>query len=71
MVQVINTMIADDEYFCHNRKNLPLPIQMLRNQFFIAVLKFALHFKHLKKDEPHSLSISEIIYSARRGYLNT
>ena len=49
MVRVINTMIADDEYFCHNRKNLLLPIQMLRNQFFIAVLKFALHFKHFEK----------------------
>ena len=25
---LINTFTTDDKYFCHKRKNLPLPIQM-------------------------------------------
>ena len=37
------------------------------SQFFIAYLKSALHFKHLKKkkkkNEPYSSSISEVILS--------
>ena len=38
---------------------------------FIAFLEFTLNFEHFeKKFEPHRLSISEIINSERRGYLN-
>ena len=40
-------------------------------QFFIAFLKCTLNFEHFeKKNEPHSLSISEVIDSERRAYLN-
>ena len=39
--------------------------------FFIAFLESTLNFEHFeKKFELHSLSISEIIDSERRGYLN-
>ena len=42
---------------------------------FIAFLKFTLNLQHFqkkkkKKNELHSLNISEIIDSERRGYLN-
>ena len=48
----------DDEYCRHIRENLPLTLQMQL-------------FKKLKeKSEPHSLNISEIINSERRGYSN-
>ena len=37
---------------------------------FIAFLEFTLNFEHFERNnEPHSLSISEIIESERRGYL--
>ena len=42
-------------------------------QFFIAFLESILNFKHFekkKKNEPHSSSISEVIDSQRRVYLN-
>ena len=39
--------------------------------FFIAFLESALNFEHFeKKNEPHSSSISEVIDSQRRAYLN-
>ena len=25
---IVNTFTADEEFFCHDRENLPLPIQM-------------------------------------------
>ena len=38
---------------------------------FIAFLEFTLNFEHFeKKNEPHSLSLSEVIDSERRAYLN-
>ena len=37
---------------------------------FIAVLDSKLNFEHFEKYEPCSLSISEIIDSERRDYLN-
>ena len=38
---------------------------------FIVVLESTLNFEHFeKKNESHSLSISEIINSERRSYLN-
>ena len=48
----VNTLTANDEYFCHNRENLPLPIQMRLFKkprtfccFFIAFLKSKLNFE--------------------------
>ena len=39
--------------------------------FFIAFLKYTWHGEHFpKKGESYSLSISEIIYSKRGGYLS-
>ena len=39
--------------------------------FFIAFFESALNFEHFeKKNEPHSSSISEVIDSQRRVYLN-
>ena len=74
-------MTADDQYFLHNRKNLPLPIQMqLSNKpmtfwgFFIAFLESTLTFVHFEKKQkkagPYGLSISEINGAERRGYRN-
>ena len=38
------------------------------SQLFIAFLKFLFNFEHFqKKDEPHSLCISEIIDGQRRA----
>ena len=37
---------------------------------FISFLKSKLTFQNLEKNEPHSLSISEIIDSKIPGYLN-
>ena len=39
-------------------------------QFFIVYLESILSFEHLKKNEPHGLSIFEVIVSERRAYLN-
>ena len=70
-------MTADCEYFRSNRENLPLPIQMQISQKpktnwcnLIVFLQSTLNLKHSEKNEPHSLSISGIIDSARHGYLN-
>ena len=69
-------MLTVDEYSRSNRENLPLPIQMQLSkkpnvfcQFFIAFLKSKLNFEHFERKES-SLSISKIIDSKRRGYLN-
>ena len=75
---IVNTFIADEEFFRHNRENLPLPIQMQLSKkpkmfccYFIAFLRSIFNFQRFEnKNEPHSLSISEIIDSERRGYLN-
>ena len=52
----VNTLIAEYEYPWHNRKNLPLPIQMQLSKkpktfccFFIAILEFTLKFEHFEK----------------------
>ena len=61
-------MTTNYEYSRSNRENLPLPIQM---QFFIAFLESTLNFEDFEiKNEPHSSSISEVIDSERRAYLN-
>ena len=72
-------LTADYEYSSSNRENLPLPIQMQLSKkpnqtfcgIFIAFLETTLNFQHfIKENEPTNLSISEIIDSERRGYLN-
>ena len=40
-------------------------------QIFIAFLESTLNFKHFEKNEPHSLSISEVFDSKRCANLNT
>ena len=55
-------LTTDDKHYLVNRHNLTQPIQELFSQkqknfpeFFLAVLKSTLNFKHLpKKDDPHS-----------------
>ena len=51
-------------YLGPNRKKLPLPLQ---TQLFGMYIKFATFSKTI---ELYSLTISEIIGSERRGYLN-
>ena len=66
-------MTANDKYSRSNRENFSQPTQILLCkelkafcQIFIAALKFRQNFEHFeKKDENHSLSISEIIDSER------
>ena len=73
----VNNLIADDLYSRHNRENFSQSIRMQLSktpkpfiQFFIAFPKFKSNFQFFeKKDEPHSLSISEITNSERHGYL--
>ena len=41
------------------------------SQFSSGFIKFKFNFEHFeKKDEPHSLCISEIIDGERRAYVN-
>ena len=55
-------LTTDDNHYLVNKHNLTQPIQELFSQkqknfpeFFLAVLKSILNFKHLpKKDDPHS-----------------
>ena len=72
-------LTADYEYSRSNRENLLLPSQMQLSKklkifcyVLIAFLESTLNFEHFeKKKKPHSLSISEIIDSEKRSYLNT
>ena len=71
-------LTANYEYSCNNTDDLPLPVQMELSgklkrfsPFFIAFLESKLNFGHFeKKNQPHSTSISEVIYSQRRVHLN-
>ena len=70
-------LTANYEYSRSNRENLPLPIQMQLSEnqkYFTAfLLRFwNLHWilNILKKTEPPSLSISEVIDSEICAYLN-
>ena len=56
LVQLVNTLDADDRYAVLNRRNLTIPIQMQLSQkqktfsqFFAAFLKSSLNFKHFEK----------------------
>ena len=67
-----------DEYFRHNREDFPLPFQIQISKkpkpfccIFIAFLESTLNFEYFEKNnEPHSISIFQIIDSEKRGYLN-
>ena len=73
-------LTANYEYSCRKRENLRLPIPIKFSQklktyccFFIAFLESTLNFKHFeknKKKKPNRPSISEVIDSERRAYLN-
>ena len=71
----VNTLTADEKYSLLNRDNLTQPnqIHLSRKQnfflnLFFAFSKFTLHFEHFqKKYDPHSLCISEITDSEKRG----
>ena len=71
-------LTANYEYPRSNREKLLLHIQMQLSEkpktfleFFVAFLECTLNLEHfLKKIEPHSPSISEVIDSERRAYLN-
>ena len=75
---LVSTLTANYEYSRSNTDNLPLPAQMQLSEklerfsrLFIAFFESALNFEHFeKKNEPHSSSISEVIDSQRRVYLN-
>ena len=74
----VNILNADDNYCRYNRENFPQQIQMQLSQkpktfsaFFIGFLKSKSNFQCFeKKDECHSVSISQIIDSERGDYLN-
>ena len=74
----VNALTSDDEYSDSNMQNFPQQFQTPLSQkqktfsgFFIAFLKCAWNLEHFqKKDEYHSVIISEIINAERRGYLN-
>ena len=77
-MEAFNTLTANYEYCRNNTHNLPLPVQMQLSgklktisRYFIALFDSALNFEHFeKKNQPHSSSISEVIDSQRRVYLN-
>ena len=71
----VNTLTADDKYSLLNRDNLTQPIrtQLSEKQksfyeFFLKFSKSSLNLKYFqKKDDPHSLFLSEITHSGKRG----
>ena len=71
----VNTLSVDDKYSLLNRDNLAQPIRTQLSQkqksfyeLFFKFSKSALNIKYFqKKDDPHSLFLSEITHSGRRG----
>ena len=71
----VHILIEDDKYYLLNRENLLQPIQMplskkqkYFSKFFPPFLKSSSNLEHFKtKDDPHSLCISEIKDSEKRG----
>ena len=69
-----NTLSADDKYCLVKRDNLTQPIRTQLSQkekpfdeLLIAFSKSALNLEHFqKKDDPHSLFLSEITHSGKR-----
>ena len=76
--QFVNTLTADDMYYCFHRENLSQKVPMQTSlelktcsRFFIAFLKSTLDFQYFeKKDHSQTLSITEIINSETVSYLN-
>ena len=74
----VNALTADDKGSGSNIQNLQHKFETPLSQkqktfsgFFIAFVKCAWNLEHFqKKDEYHSLIISEIIDAERRGYLH-
>ena len=71
----VNTLSAVKKYSLPNRGNLTHPIQMQLSrkqkpfsESFSAYFKSTLNFEHFgKKHDPHSLFISELTASEKRG----
>ena len=71
----VNTLTADDKYSLLNRGNLRhnIKIHLFQkqkdiSQLFCAFFKSTLYFEHFrKKYDAHSLCISEVTDSERRG----
>ena len=71
----VNTLSAVDKYSLLDRYNITQPIQMQLSQkqkpfskYFFAYFKSNLDFEDFgKKDDPHSLVISELTTSEKRG----
>ena len=78
LAEFVNSLTADYKYSRYNRENLSQQVPMqtsleLRtcSLFFIAFLKSTLNLEYFtKKDQSHSLSITEIINSETCRYLN-
>ena len=76
--QFLNTMTADYKYFRQNLENLLQQVQTqislkpkTFSRFFIASLKSTLNLEYFeKKDESHSLSITEINNCKTSSYLS-
>ena len=75
--KLVNTFTADYKHSAWNRKNLLQQVQTQISQerksfsgFFIAFLKCTLNLEHFeKKDQSHSLNVTEIINSETSSYL--
>ena len=71
----VNTLSTDDKYSVLKRDNLTEPIRTILSQkqkpfyeLFLKFLKSALNLKYFQKqDDPHSLFLSEITHSGKRG----
>ena len=76
--QFVNTMTAVYNYFLLNLENLPQQVQRLISlkaktfsRFFIASLKSTLNLEYFeKRDQSHSLSITEINNCRTSSYLS-
>ena len=76
--QFVNTMTADYKYFRYNLENLRQQVQTqislkpkTFSRFFIVFLKSTLNLEYFeKKDESHSLSITEINNCKTSRYLS-
>ena len=70
----LNTLTANDKYFLNSKDKWMEKLQMhlsqkenIFSQFFSPFFESALNFEHFqKKDDPHSLCISEITDDERR-----
>ena len=76
--QFVNTMTAVYYYFRYNLENIPQQVQTqislkpkTFSRFFIALMKSTLHLEYFeKKDQSHSLSITEINNCKTSSYLS-